>query len=146
MKTSKIISCVFTNQSVTAHGTFYYHKISFENGDTGSIGCKEQMPTKIAVGAVLSYEMDSSGKIKQVPITPAAVNSSGNGVTNPNVVTGAKKNYAKQPADFLGYAYGYSKDLVVARIAKGEEFKDVADEVVCVARAIYKAMKEDLLT
>ena len=50
MKTAKITASSFVREWTGANGTIYYHDITLDNGDTGSVGTKEKNSPKIAVG------------------------------------------------------------------------------------------------
>ena len=63
-KTSKVEKCVFSNEWKNPSGTLtYYHDVTLENGDTGSIGAIEKYPKKFTEGTVIDYELQN-GKIK----------------------------------------------------------------------------------
>ena len=49
--TSKITSCKFTGDwENPSGGTTYYHELTLENGDIGSIGASTKNPAKLSVG------------------------------------------------------------------------------------------------
>lgn len=67
MKTAKITAYKAGKPWNGANGTIYYHYITLDNGDTGSIGTKDQAGAKVQIGCELTYtiEMNESGnKIK----------------------------------------------------------------------------------
>lgn len=132
-KTSRIAKCVFKNewQNPTG-GIVYYHELTFENGDIGNCGAMEKMPAKYSVNSVVHYTIENK-KIKI--ISTGAENSSGNNYNNKKFImqktTG--KTYGKKNKDeFLGYAWSYAKDLVIA----GKTMNDV-EELNKVAKYIY---------
>lgn len=45
-------------------GKIYYHNITLDNGDEGSVGTKEKMPSKICTGAEIYYSIESKGQFK----------------------------------------------------------------------------------
>lgn len=105
MKEGKIISCEFQKEWTSGNGsTIYYHNITLDNGDSGSIGTSSKLPEKIHVGAVLKYSIeitDRGNKIKAINDAPSYV--------------GVAKNKT-EPFEHkaAGMAMGYVKDLIVA--------------------------------
>lgn len=117
--TSKVISCVFTGDwKNPSGGTTYYHEVSLENGDVGSLGSTEKNTPKFGIGAIITYQKDGS-KLKFIS-------------SNVGTDTRSKKAPSKAQAGFLGYAWSYSKDLIIA----GKTMDDV-EELNKVARYIY---------
>ena len=134
LKTSKILSCEFMNE-FNPKGTnniVYYHRVEFENGDIGSVGTVDKMSEKIAVGKVVNYTFDPDKmkiKLEQSMGDFAATGGNKQGGKQ----GGSKGGYrVKNQDEFLGYAWGYAKDLIIA----GKTMKDV-DELNNVARYIY---------
>lgn len=64
MKTAKVTSCVFSREWEGPSGKIYYHNITLDNGDEGSVGTKEKMPAKICTGAEIYYSIESKGQFK----------------------------------------------------------------------------------
>jgi hypothetical protein len=64
MKTAKITSCVYSREWEGPSGKIYYHNITLDNGDEGSVGTKEKMPSKISTGAEIYYSIESKGQFK----------------------------------------------------------------------------------
>lgn len=58
MKTAKITACTFVREWTGATGTIYYHDITLDNGDSGSVGTKEKNSSKIAVGETVTYNIE----------------------------------------------------------------------------------------
>ena len=128
-KTSIITVSNFSNEFMTAGGSLcYYYDIVFANGDMGSVGVMEKGSPKVSVGAELTYYKETAKKVKILK-HHAALQLSGSQSTN----TGTKsyKKAATQDA-FLGYAWSYAKDLIIA----GKTMKDM-EELNAVARYIY---------
>mgnify|MGYP006285923465 CR=1 FL=1 len=67
MKNSKITSCNYSREWQGPSGTIYYHNIALENGDAGSVGTKEKMPDKLAIGQEIWYDIEQKGVFKGVP-------------------------------------------------------------------------------
>lgn len=68
-KTSKISKIEFKQEWKGQNGTIFYHNIWLENGDIGQIGTKEKLPSKLAVGNELNYDIQTDergNKIKAI--------------------------------------------------------------------------------
>lgn len=102
-KTAKITRTTFkTAWENPKGGQIFYHDIELDNGDKGSIGSKEKMPSKLNPGSELTYTIDN-GKIKAV--VPA---QQGGGQWS-------KGKPAPEPRiQMISFAMAYTKDLVVA--------------------------------
>ena len=126
-KESKVTKSTFSNEwQNPSGGTTYYFDLILANGDTGSIGVMDKNSEKVVVGYELNYTM-INGKIKAVSMpnnAPTSKPSSGGTTTRPY----GKPNHNS----FLGYTWGYAKDLIIA----GKTMKDV-EELNQVARYIY---------
>lgn len=106
-KKAKITRTTFKNEWAGPNGNVYYHDIELDNGDKGSIGSKEKMPSKLNPGSELTYTIDN-GKIKAV--APAGGGFAG----------GARKG-PDPKVQIVGFAMSYTKDLVIAdKIKIGE--------------------------
>lgn len=136
-KTSKVVKCIFSNEWKNPAGTLtYYHDVTLENGDIGSIGAMEKYPKKFTEGAVIDYEIQN-GKIKIVQNQNDNGYSSGNksrkqGNSSTNNYSNQANRGTKQE-QFLGYAWSYAKDLIVA----GKNSEDLEELNKC-ARYIYE--------
>ena len=64
MKNAKVTSCVYSREWEGPSGKIYYHNITLDNGDEGSVGTKEKMPSKICTGAEIWYTIESKGQFK----------------------------------------------------------------------------------
>lgn len=62
MKSAKITACTFKQSFNSQHGMMHSHTITLDNGDSGEINSKEQMPPFLAVGQTLWYEKVDNGK------------------------------------------------------------------------------------
>ncbi len=124
--TSKITNIKFTGEwENPSGGITYYHELTLQNGDVGSIGASSKNPAKLCVGATITYKKDGS-KIKYM--------NSDTEKAKPRT-TGRKKG-AEQ---YLGYAWSYAKDLHIA----GKTMKDI-EELDKMADYIYQKIKEQL--
>ena len=90
MKTAKITACTFTREWASANGTIYYHDLTLDNGDSGSVGTKEKNSSKIAVGETISYNIEAkefNGRttynIKLAAPAPSFNKPAGGGYSNP---------------------------------------------------------------
>ena len=138
-KTSKVVKCLFSNEWKNPSGSWtYYHDVTLENGDTGSIGAMEKYPKKFTEGAVIDYEIQN-GKIKIMQNQNESGNSSykktqtGNSANNYSKKGDYQNNRGNKQEQFLGYAWSYAKDLIVA----GKTSEDLAELNKC-ARYIYE--------
>jgi hypothetical protein len=123
-KTSKVSKCTLSSEWKSPGGfTVYYHLLHLENGDTGNCGRKEKYPEDLNVGTEIEYELNDN-KIKFIKK-----------IDRYNTYSGKKKTattYDKKPDDFLGYAYAYAKDMVIAgKTTKKdlESLKDIAETI-----------------
>lgn len=133
-KTAKVVTCVFTNEWKNPSGSMvYYHEITLDNLETGTVGKMEKYPTEISQGATITYTLDTATKkIKVISSNMDTKTKSEAKETSKAPFTGAKTSYAKNPSDFLGFTWGYAKDLIIA----GKTMADV-EELNKVARYIY---------
>jgi hypothetical protein len=124
-KSAKITKCVYVADWINpSGGTTYYHELTLDNGDVGRFGTNEKYPKKISEGSVINYIVDEKGKYK-LALQQNMNNTSNNG-------SGKKSNNKTSHESFLGYAWSYSKDLIIA----GKTMDDV-EELNKVARYIY---------
>ena len=125
-RTAKITKCVYVADWINpSGGTTYYHEITLDNGDIGRFGTTEINPQKLSKGTTITYTVDEKNKYKLTQQQPQMENSLNNS---------AKKTYTNKTSheSFLGYAWSYSKDLIIA----GKTMDDV-EELNKVARYIY---------
>lgn len=103
-KTAKITRTVFVSEwSNPQGGQVYYHQIELDNGDSGQIGSKEKMPSKLNPGSELTYTIESTSRGNKIKA----------------VVAGYPAGFKGRPpidprAHFIGFSAAYAKDLVVA--------------------------------
>ena len=137
-KTSKVEKCVFSNEWKNPSGTLtYYHDVTLENGDTGSIGAIEKYPKKFTEGTIIDYELQN-GKIKIMQNQNDNGYSSSNkprkqGNSGTSNYSSYQSNKGTKQEQFLGYAWSYAKDLIVA----GKTSEDLEELNKC-ARYIYE--------
>ena len=130
-KTSKITACTFNNSwNPPTGGVLYLHSLSFENGDMGKIYAKTQMPSELAVGKILTYNINEKLQIKIVE-SP-----------NNNSSAAGKPFVSPKQADIIGLSFSYAKDLMVASIAQGVVYKKIPDDFIKLAMPIYNKMNE----
>lgn len=146
-KKATITKCEFTGDFQHPSGnTYYYHEINLDNGDVGSCGKVEKFPFELAVGNYIEYTIDAKKKIKLVQVLSKEQEkrhsySGGKGKTDGKKGFLPYDEYIKQknqkkPEEFLGYAWSYAKDLVIA----GKKMKDV-QECSKIAEFIYDKIK-----
>lgn len=126
----------------------HYHSITLENGDIGNVGVSEKFPLKIGTGAKITYTINGN-KIKIISNETATPPPPAQEKQAPQKETKApfpQKTYAKKLDDFLGYTFGYAKDLTVAQIQSGdkEAIKDPAQTTIDHAETIYAKIREML--
>jgi hypothetical protein len=126
IKQSKVISIVLDKlwNNPNNNTTVYYYFIKLENGDFGSCGRMVENPLDMQVGCTINYEMDGT-KIKYIKPQQQ--------VSSTQSSERKKTAYKKAPDDFLGYAYAYAKDLVVAGKTKPKDITDLKE----IAEIIY---------
>lgn len=130
-KTSKITACTFNNSwNPPTGGVLYLHSLSFENGDMGKIYAKTQMPSELAVGKIVTYNINEKLQIKIVE-SP-----------NNNSSAAGKPFVSPKQADIIGLSFSYAKDLMVASMAQGTVYKKIPDDFIKLAMPIYNKMNE----
>lgn len=124
-KTSVIKTSNFSNEWLNPSGKLvYYYDLVLENGDTGSVGIMNKGSEDVQVGTEINYTL-SNNKIK-------IVRESSQTFSKPNKPTYNNYKNKNGQEQFLGYAWSYAKDLIIA----GKGMEDV-DELNQVARYIY---------
>lgn len=98
-KTAKITRTTFKQKWEGNGNTVFYHDIELDNGDKGSIGAKEEMPSKLNPGSTLTYTIDGN-KIKAVQ-------------SQNNFPAGAVRKAPDPKVQIIGFAMSYTKDLIV---------------------------------
>lgn len=128
-KSSKVVKCVFTNEwKNPSGGMTYYHEVTLENGDIGSIGSTTKYSPKFTEGTIITYTLDPSGKLK----LETSVNEQPQKKQTSNYSGQNNYNRPAKHDQFLGYAWSYAKDMVIA----GKTSEDF-DEVMKIAHMIY---------
>lgn len=103
-KKAKITRTVFTSEWTNPKGgQVYYHTIELDNGDTGQIGSKEKMPSKLNPGSELTYTIETGPRGNKIK----AVLPQGGGFKPGKPVVDPR-------AQFIGFSASYAKDLVIA--------------------------------
>lgn len=141
LKLGKVLECKYQKEWLNPHSKkiIYYHDIVTDMGDSGSVGALDKNSLRIKKGAYIEYEIDENGKIKVHESSADAGSTLAPGSnklkTTPkeSSTTENTKPRIKGQEAFLGYAWSYAKDLVIA----GKTMEDV-DELNKVARFIYE--------
>ena len=100
MKTAKITACTFVREWTGATGTIYYHDITLDNGDSGSVGTKEKNSAKISVGETVTYNIEekefNGRKSYNIKLTAPAptFTKGGGGYSNPGNQQEIRKSVA----------------------------------------------------
>ena len=113
MPKGKILSINFVNEWTAQDGTvYYYHALVLDNGDVGSAALKTINQYQLGQNVEYEIEGDRIKKVKLAGTKPVSKNSSGSTYSG-------KKSYSKSarnPVDFLGFIYGYAKDIHIAEM------------------------------
>lgn len=120
-KKAKITRTVFKNEWKGANGNVYYHDIELDNGDKGSIGSKEKMPSKLNPGSELTYTIegpDPKGGFKIKASAPMGGFSGGGGRKGPD-----------PKVQIVGFAMAYTKDLVVAGKVDIKQLPEIFEKI-----------------
>lgn len=142
MKKARITQCKHTTEWINPKGgVVNYHQLLMDNGDVGTIGTAEKLPSKIAVGTEIEYEIDDNKKIKILSQTPKMFTSAPAYITK---TTPKMNTYTKKPEEFIGYVLGYAKDVVCAKIAAKNTVENEAEETIKIARMLYEEVKNML--
>lgn len=127
IKEAIVTKCTFNSEwlNPASKKIIYYHELIMDNGDKGVCGTIEKYSSRIEVGAKLEYTINPNGKM--------TLSSSSNDKKLEEKPKGAAK--IKGQEAFLGYAWSYAKDLIIA----GKTMDDV-DELNKIARFIYNEL------
>jgi hypothetical protein len=104
-KKAKITRTTFKQEWKGDKGSVFYHDIELDNGDKGSIGAKEQMPSKLNPGQELTYTIEAGQHGNKIKAVAAAGGGGGFG--------GGRKG-PEPKTQIIGFAMSYTKDLIVA--------------------------------
>ena len=126
-KTSIVKKSTFTSEWMNGSGSLiYWYDLELEDGETGSVGVAQKNSAKVEVGSEITYYKENAKKIKIVKhhVVSTTVGTS----------TSNSKSYKKAATQdaYLGYAWSYAKDLIIA----GKTMNDM-EELNAVARYIY---------
>jgi hypothetical protein len=149
IKFAKVVSCTFNKEwlNPVSKKIIYYHDVIFDNGDICDIGSMDKNSLRIKKGAVVEYIIDPKSKTKVLSssndakqVAAAALNAKKEKVDKINQVFDQEKQRIKGQEAFLGYAWSYSKDLLIA----GKTIQDM-DELNKMARFIYEEIGKMLM-
>jgi hypothetical protein len=125
MKTAKITAVNGVRTWTNPQGqVFYYHSIVLDNGDSGSVGSKEQSPSWLAVGSNFDYDIEGD-KIKRVSQKPFGGGGGGGGSRGSNA----------------SFALSYAKDFAIAKMASNPAIDSNA--IIAVASSFKKWLDEN---
>lgn len=122
-KKATVTRVVFKNEWAGNGSVTFYHDLELDNGDKGSIGCREKDPTWLNPGQELSYTIDGN-KIKKVQENKGFSGGS------------------KTPASPASFALSYAKDVVIASWVEHSPVKMKSEDLFVIAEKMYKWMKE----
>jgi hypothetical protein len=110
MATSKIKSIVHTNNWTAPDGTeYFYHLVTMINGESGK--CAFKRMGEYVEGETLDYEINND-RLKVLKKSSAQDPSKPKSSVPRNYTSTGKRS----PEDYLGFIYGYAKDIHVAEI------------------------------
>lgn len=144
IKKAKVLVCNFTQEWLNpiTKKFIYYHTLIMDNGQIGTIGKMQKEPKEISVGSELEYTISDDGKLKVVSSSNEQKKNEEPKENNPkssDKKTSFQKNRIKGQEAFLGYAWSYAKDLIIA----GKTSKDLK-ELDKMAEHIYNKIGDML--
>jgi hypothetical protein len=141
VKKAKILICKFSTEWLNpiTKKIIYYHSLILDNGDVGTIGKMENLPKEISIDSIIEYTISEDGKIKIISSSNDSKENDKSVSNNDSSKSFKQKNRIKGQEAFLGYAWSYAKDLIIA----GKTSKDLK-ELDKVAEHIYNKIGEML--
>jgi len=138
---SKVVSCTFESEWLNplSKKIVYYHDVITDLGHMLSVGTMDKNSNRIKKGAVIEYTVDPIGKTKILSSSNDLSKIAENAVIDKQMkeekemLKNSEKVRIKGQEAFLGYAWSYAKDLIIA----GKTTKDL-EELNAVARFIYE--------
>lgn len=129
IKTGRVVEVIPARSWDGPHGTVYYSKIQFDNGDVGEIGKKSE--NAVRIGDVITYTIDAGqygNKIKEVRDNNGGGSpASGNG-------NGGGRSWPTEAEKWPSFSLAYAKDTVVGMLSTGnEKLKGMSSEQVAQA-------------
>lgn len=117
-KTAKVVKTTFKREWVSPKSgkIIYYYEMITDNGDIGEIGVMEKGSRRIKEGALIEYEIDDK-KYKLLKSSNDASVIAQEAVANKNNPFASRttgKSKTRNIDEFLGFVWGYSKDLIIA--------------------------------
>lgn len=113
-KRGKIKSFIFSKTYTPAvGGVKYCHECTMENGDTGTVYCITQDPPQYKPGVEIIYNHVQQGQRNAIKIVRIHMDEAQQAVAN---AAYNKTKSANRTNDFIGLAFSYAKDIVVAKI------------------------------
>lgn len=131
-KTSKVKEIVRVNPYTGSHGTVYYHDLVMDNGDKINIGKKKEVQSGWELSYMIVGDQKDDGTYQQEYPKAKSVQLQAQQSRN--------GQYKKQ-SNVASFALAYAKDMAVAHIEKGNEFK--ADDVLKVATKFNQWLQEN---
>jgi len=132
-KKGKIASCTFTKEWQAPDKTIlYYHVILFENGESGSCALKSK--NQYEIGEIVEYELN--GEKLRIHSNSRPLEKTFNNYKK-------SSGGSKKPEDYLGFVYGYAKDIHIAKMQIAQQPRPIEDMLEEVER-IYQHVQEML--
>jgi hypothetical protein len=136
IKKEKIVNCRYLDKWMNPMSKkfVYYHEVITNEGSVLNIGAMDKNSIRIKVGATIEYLTDEKGKTKIISSSNDASKIAEKAIqekeaSKNNFVSGGR---IKGQEAFLGYAWSYAKDLLIA----GKTMNDM-EELNKMARFIY---------
>lgn len=137
-KQANVLKCTYDKPWVAKDGAvMHYHVVELDNGDIGKVCTADKMPDKISPGAEITYSINgqsiklTSFSTPQAPTPPKPIYNKptynnqyqkSKTTTTPGASSGGGwKNAQKKPEDYLGFVFGYAKDITCKLIEVGNK-------------------------
>jgi len=143
----KVVSCKFEREWLNpiSKKIVYYHEVVTDMGDIISIGSMDKNPAKFKKNAMIEYVIDEKAKTKIISSSNDArkIAEAAMAMKEAKVEKLMGSSYEKQRIKgqeaFLGYAWSYAKDLLIA----GKTMSDM-EELQKMAKFIYDNIGDQL--
>jgi len=118
-KKATILHCEFEKEweNPKSGNKIFYHQLVLDNGDVGAVGTVEKNSKRIKKGATIEYEWDETKKKIRVNKSSNDPSAIAEKVLEQKSKSSANKYNSfkiRQQDEFLGFVWGYAKDLLIA--------------------------------
>jgi len=146
IRLGKVVSCEFESEWLNPHSKkiVYYHDVVTDMGDILNIGTMDKNSNRIKKGAFIEYTINEKGKTSLISSSNDKAKIAEQAVLDKEekakkLSSVFDKNRIKGQEAFLGYAWSYAKDLIIA----GKTMNDV-NELKNIAKFIYDEIGKQL--